>query len=351
MDLLQDFRDTLIDLAKRRRTAKIRYQKPDGGAATIRIVEPYSLEDHLGDLLVVCWQLDPPTNDGTCWRSFRIDRMQEVTDSQIPFVPRVPVLIDNGGIMRFHPEAGAMLEMYAEAVHQFQPPVADTCTLCGRPILKAETPSVIEHAIVCRECHDRVRPICPYCQVVLRTLPRSKRPCPECGGIIYVRAAQTFFSSIYLTDVQVKEIEPFGQYASAVARRVRDQTRLSLGREPLTEEVKRGEYYEACRNQPASYAQLCYAFDLGLVPPGLSAFDVGRLLTAFKELSWHVESEGAGTVDEQKMSQKDIGAIIKDLISDPEFRRLAGRDIEWVDVKLTEAARKYLRRFLRLRRQ
>ena len=50
----------------------------------------------------------------------------------------------------------------------------------------------------------------------------------------------------------------------------------------------------------------------------------------------------------RETAEKEIGAIINALIDDSEFQLITERDVVWADLSLTPAARKYIRKFVRM---
>src|ERR1035438_2440694 len=86
---------------------------------------------------------------------------------------------------------------------------SERCAICDRVIEEIEAPCVLDDRIVCRECHDRARPICPYCQAELARPPASKSRSIRCNRTILVRTTQRVFPSIYLTVEQAKEVDRY----------------------------------------------------------------------------------------------------------------------------------------------
>ena len=93
--------DTLVSLAEAGRLAQIQYQKLNERCPSNRIVEPYRLLEHEGQLSLHAWQLRPPINADTCWRTFRCDRIVDVCDGGDFFKPRRPVTIHTGECAEF----------------------------------------------------------------------------------------------------------------------------------------------------------------------------------------------------------------------------------------------------------
>lgn len=81
--------DALMSLAARQRCAFITYQKPYDAEKSKRIIEPYDLQQHAGNLMVRAWQVDPNTGEREAWRNFRLDRIVSIADSGVDFTPRV----------------------------------------------------------------------------------------------------------------------------------------------------------------------------------------------------------------------------------------------------------------------
>jgi hypothetical protein len=92
----QEHVNTLVALAEQHRTATILYRKLNERTATVRIIEPYRLLEHDDQLSLHAWQLRPPVNADLCWRTFRCDRIEDISDGGEFFKPRRPVTIHTG---------------------------------------------------------------------------------------------------------------------------------------------------------------------------------------------------------------------------------------------------------------
>lgn len=95
-----DVLDTIVGLARASRTATIYYQKLGQSEASRRTIEPYHLLSNNDAMMLLSWQLDPRVSE-PCWRSFRLDRISDVTDGGSVFTPRRPVTICDGEIREF----------------------------------------------------------------------------------------------------------------------------------------------------------------------------------------------------------------------------------------------------------
>jgi hypothetical protein len=85
--------DAIERLARSRRVALLEYHKAGQVGPTRRTVEPYSVESNGADLMVRCWQIDPPTSESDGWRVLRMDRIVAVYDGGADFTPRAPVTL------------------------------------------------------------------------------------------------------------------------------------------------------------------------------------------------------------------------------------------------------------------
>jgi len=56
---------------------------------------------------------------------------------------------------------------------------------------------------------NEINVTCPYCKTLLDKAPKRKKKCPHCNNIIYVKPKQNLFSSIYLTEEQVIELNEY----------------------------------------------------------------------------------------------------------------------------------------------
>ena len=90
--------DELVDLARRRRVARLGYKPPGAAAVTEYLVEPYRLHRAASGLLLHAWQLlvvstGEQGEQRVGWRDFRLDRIASVADAGRAFEPRVPVTL------------------------------------------------------------------------------------------------------------------------------------------------------------------------------------------------------------------------------------------------------------------
>jgi len=122
----------------------------------------------------------------------------------------------------------------------------ETCQQCGRSIEGFEPVFLIENQAkaVCRECHDTLRPLCPYCQAALSQRPNGRRKCHSCGNFFYDERRQRIFASTILTKAQLAEvrtvwsagIDRFGILEPLYLRRKQELTQ-SRGSEPNPADV------------------------------------------------------------------------------------------------------------------
>jgi len=59
--------------------------------------------------------------------------------------------------------------------------------------------------VVCRECHDELQPICPYCRSQFARRPKARTKCRACGNYVHVNNTQRLFDSTILTVDQAAE--------------------------------------------------------------------------------------------------------------------------------------------------
>ncbi len=88
----------MVDLAGRRRVARITYKKPAEPAPTERLVEPYRLEASATATMIRCWQVAPSVEGGKAWRCFRTDRIVSAADGGSEFRPRMKITLDAGEV-------------------------------------------------------------------------------------------------------------------------------------------------------------------------------------------------------------------------------------------------------------
>lgn len=79
------------------------------------------------------------------------------------------------------------------------------CERCEREIEPGRPAFLAEGAVLCRECHDDARPICPYCRVDLPRRPKARSKCPACREWIYVLKSQGRWPTSLLTLAQRDE--------------------------------------------------------------------------------------------------------------------------------------------------
>ena len=230
----------------------------------------------------------------------------------------------------------------------------DICSDCGRQIGANETPCVIDERVVCRECHDRQRPICPYCGEVLEQRPQSQSLCPKCHKRIIIRTAQRIFPSIYLTAEQAKEVDryksstpaTYGCGAEDFASKKRELT-LKLGRDPTAKEVI------AAVNDivPATEAQLAYAQGVGLeIPPNSKKNDLSRRLYCYETLKPNIEAVWRTiTGNESGLADTAIGKIVSALLNDNQFMDIidSSRSRDFADASRLGAAQQRLGQIVR----
>lgn len=115
--------DAIVTCAKSRFLAHITYKKPGDDWVTERYVEPYSLSNSQGNIIVRTWQVDPVLCD-EAWRCFRVDRMVLVRNSGQFFSPRTTVTIDDGIITEFRMDddgnAGSSVSLPSPAEKYFR---------------------------------------------------------------------------------------------------------------------------------------------------------------------------------------------------------------------------------------
>ena len=204
----------------------------------------------------------------------------------------------------------------------------EKCTKCGRKVDDFETPCAMDDGIVCRECHDKLRPICPNCQMVLNRPPASKSKCPSCGKVILLRKAQYLFASVYLTLEQGREAERYQKSWAASHgvkpeefARVKRDLEHQLGRTPLPDDV----IEEAGRRAPATEAQVAFAKDVGLKMTSHPKFlDVSWSLTAYQQLVPEISLEWSRISDrniqECATRSTSIGEFVSLIVEDSLFK-------------------------------
>jgi hypothetical protein len=50
---------------------------------------------------------------------------------------------------------------------------------------------------------------CPYCETLLKDIPKKKKKCPACGNYIYVRTKQNLFPSVLLREEDALAVDVF----------------------------------------------------------------------------------------------------------------------------------------------
>lgn len=84
----------------------------------------------------------------------------------------------------------------------------ETCQQCARFIEAFEPVFLVENQtkIVCRDCYDELRPLCPYCRTALERRPKARSKCRSCGNFFYDERRQRILSSTILTEEQLAEV-------------------------------------------------------------------------------------------------------------------------------------------------
>ncbi|MEM9165755.1 MAG: hypothetical protein AAGB48_01890 [Planctomycetota bacterium] len=76
------------------------------------------------------------------------------------------------------------------------------CPTCKSEMVAGMPGFVVGDQEVCRECHDKAHPRCPYCGAELPKLPGARSKCRTCGKMIHVRTSQQIWPSTLLTEEQ-----------------------------------------------------------------------------------------------------------------------------------------------------
>jgi len=93
--------EVITKLARSHRLVAMAYHKLGESEATVRVVEPYSVETTPDHYLVRCWQVHPPPSDGDNWRTFRLDRIADVCVGGGAFQPREPITLGTDDVRPF----------------------------------------------------------------------------------------------------------------------------------------------------------------------------------------------------------------------------------------------------------
>ncbi|MFT3788070.1 MAG: WYL domain-containing protein [Tepidisphaeraceae bacterium] len=105
--------DVIQDAGRQHHLLDIEYERP-GSPPVRRLVEPYRLQSHQDDLMLLGWQVVPEVEERLHWRNFRLDRIRYATDSGHSFEPRAPMQLDLPSPLNFDfrpdPSAKPMLE-------------------------------------------------------------------------------------------------------------------------------------------------------------------------------------------------------------------------------------------------
>jgi hypothetical protein len=236
---------------------------------------------------------------------------------------------------------------------------SEKCAICNREINETETACVLDDQVVCRECHDRARPICPYCQVELPNRPVSKGKCTRCNRVIVVRKAQQVFPSIYLTIKQAKEVDRYKSntptdYGSTQGDFAAKRLLLErqLGKTPSPDEVIAAVNDDI----PATDAQLSYARGVGLqIPDFPKKNELSWLLHRYECLRWEIKSQFHDirqcSFDDLPIPPGTLGAMVSFLLEDETFMSIVNKrkrgDFEQRIATL--ASRKRIAEIIRLR--
>lgn len=230
----------------------------------------------------------------------------------------------------------------------------EQCGQCGRAVAAHETPCILDEAVVCRECHDRARPVCPYCFVDLESRPVSRSKCPGCNGRILLRTAQRVYPSIYLTEPQAKEVDrykastpaTYGASSADFAVKKRQLAR-DLGRDPTPQEI-----IDAVNDDvPATQAQIGYAVGVGIpLPPDARKNGTSLCLYVYSEYKADIEDLWSELVSRVSApTDAALGALVAEIAGDHEILRMhqARRRGEFIDVLYSAAGRRRVKELAR----
>jgi hypothetical protein len=56
---------------------------------------------------------------------------------------------------------------------------------------------------------NQIPVFCPYCEALLKDIPKKKKKCPACGNYIFVRTKQNLFPSVLLREEDALAVDGF----------------------------------------------------------------------------------------------------------------------------------------------
>jgi hypothetical protein len=232
------------------------------------------------------------------------------------------------------------------------------CERCGAKMPATATAFLHEGQVICRDCHDELRPVCPNCERELPSRPETTRACPLCGWAIHVAREQDLYDTALLSKQQIDRVAEFRKKLGLLRRfgateggyvRVKAQLAQQTGQQPDDVAIMRRLFYEAARNagNNEDRAAIAYAEARYLFENGLDYFHV--LKRAHKNQLEAMQQQGIdgvtieGPVDRCAYCRKRAGAplaVVSEL-RDPELPNpdCPNRTVQtrvWIQGELTE---------------
>lgn len=137
--------------------------------------------------------------------------------------------------------------------------MSQQCGECNAKLRKGEPTLLVDDKMLCRSCHDQLRPICPHCRRLLPQAPKQAGPCPHCGKGIVIHADQVLYRTTLLTpeqrdycDAATSAIAPFVRFGldQRHYHKVVHDHKTETGREPTPYDISRKLFYMAGKVAP-----------------------------------------------------------------------------------------------------
>lgn len=144
-----------------------------------------------------------------------------------------------------------------------------SCDRCSNSFEKYEPALKLDGKTLCRNCHDKLKPVCPSCNKPMKAMPEYKSPCRLCGQILHIKRKQIIYKTLLLTqdhvdfcdkvDRAIATLKPFGitqwHYVN-----VAEEFEADTGRKPTDYDLRWKLFYTASKmtNNANKLASLFY---------------------------------------------------------------------------------------------
>lgn len=144
-----------------------------------------------------------------------------------------------------------------------------SCDKCKTEFKRHEPVVEFEGRTLCRDCHDHLNPICPYCTAPLNERPDTTTACRDCGQVMYIRRDQVLFNTLLLTLDQAEHCRTINKSIGSLRSygitqrhylKVVQEFKKETGRQPTEYDAKWKLFHMASKmtNDPKKLASLFY---------------------------------------------------------------------------------------------